>query len=294
MNSTPKKKDPFLGKNVLILIETMRNTFTKTEIKIATYVLENPQNTIYMSLTEVSDTIKVSEGSIVRFCQKLGFTGFHPFKLSLAISEKDDYIGPLKEKTNLGEVNISDIKNYVTSKNIEVIKESTDFISEDSLENCVQRIIETHSLVLSGTGSSGNTVNDAFYKFMRIGINCKISRDIHLQAMMASQLGKKDTLLSISQSGSTLEIVDIAKIAKNSGATVIAITGYARSPLAGFADYVLLTPTRESPFESGALRAKIAQLHVLELLFTAVYMRRKKISEKNIERTASAVAKWIY
>lgn len=289
-----KKKEIFSGKNALTLVETMRHTFTKTENKIAAFVLENSKKTIYMSLTEISDTIKVSEGSIVRFCQKLGFTGFHPFKLALAITEKSEYSRSLKPKDNLGEVSIKEIKDYVTSNNIEVIKETAEFVSEESLENCVQRILETRTLLFSGTGVSGNTASDAFYKFMRIGINCKISSDIHLQAMMASQLGKKDTLLAISQSGSTLEIVDIAEIAKKTGAKIIAITGYARSPLASIADHVLLTPTRESPFESGALRAKIAQLNVLELLFTAVYMRTRKNSEKNIQKTAGAVAKWIY
>ncbi len=67
--------------NVLLTIETLKDSFTKTEKKIATFVVKNPQKVVYMSLTEVSDILKVSEGSIVRFCQKLGYTGFHPLRL---------------------------------------------------------------------------------------------------------------------------------------------------------------------------------------------------------------------
>jgi DNA-binding MurR/RpiR family transcriptional regulator len=70
--------------NVLLTVETLKDSFTKTESRIASFVLENPKKVIYMSLTELSDALKVSEGSIVRFCQKAGFSGFHTFKIPMA------------------------------------------------------------------------------------------------------------------------------------------------------------------------------------------------------------------
>lgn len=278
--------------NVLLTIETLKDSFTKTEKKIATFVVKNPQKVVYMSLTEVSDILKVSEGSIVRFCQKLGYTGFHPFKIALAVSENQESFSSSEFDFNSND--LSSLKNYVAQRHIDVIKNTSEFISEEILESCVEKILTARTMLISGVGASGNTAHDAFYKFMRIGLNCKTSHDAHIQAMIASELREGDVLLAISQSGSTLEIVDIADVARKGGATVIAITGYARSPLARFAHHVLLTPTRESPFESGALRSKIAQLYVLELLFTAVFHRMEDKGKKFIEKTADSVAKWIY
>jgi len=277
--------------NVLLRIETLKNSFTKTETRIATFVLENPGKVIYMSLTELSDALKVSEGSIVRFCQKIGFQGFHPFKIAMAIAEspyKSDSSG-ISDPENLTE-----LKSYVANRYVDVIRDTSEFISEETLRDCVASITSAKTILLAGVGASGNTAQDAFYKFMRIGLNFKYSSDAHLQAMMASQLSKADMLMAISQSGSTLEIVDIANIARGAGCTVMSVTGYARSPLAKVSDHVLLTPTRETPFESGAIRSKVAQLYVLELLFMAVFQKIRTSGQKSIEKTARAVAKWIY
>lgn len=278
------------GKNILLLIETQKDSFSKTGKKIAAYVLKNPEKTAYMSLTELSDTLDVSEGSIVRFSQKLGFTGFHPFKIAVAISQN-------REK-NLSETidwsQKDKLKDFVAQRNIEVIKNTREFIDDKILDDCVDNIVSARTILLCGAAASGNTANDIYYKFMRIGLNCKISPDIHITAMMASQLGKKDVLLAISQSGSTLEIVDIASLAKAKGAKVIAITGYSRSPLTKFADNVILTPIRETPFDSGALQSKISQLYILELLFSAVFFKIKDSGKRKIQETAEAVSKWIY
>lgn len=277
--------------NVLLRVETLKDSFTKTEKRIASYVLSNPTGIIYMSLTELSDTLKVSEGSIVRFCQKIGFTGFHPFKIAVALCEKpkEHFSECLPEPEDL-----KGLKNFIAESYIGVIRDTSKFISEETLRQCVDVIITASSILLVGVGASGNTAQDAFYKFMRFGLNVKYTHDVHLQAMMASQLSGTDTLIAISQSGSTLETVDIAKLAHKTGAKVVSITGYERSPLAKSSDLVLLTPTRETPFESGAIRSKVAQLYVLELLVTAVFRKIEPEGQISIERTAEAVSKWIY
>ncbi len=282
-----------MNKNILAKIETLLPSFTKTEKKIADFVIENHQKVIYMSLTELSDQLSVSEGSIVRFCQKLDLKGFHPFKILLAsiVSLESENRSSEEE---FDSADFDSLKDFLARKHIDVIRDTCDMVNSESLKTCVEIILGSKTILISGVGASGNTAQDAFYKFMRMGINCKTSSDPHILAMMAAQLTKKDLLLAISQSGSTLEIVDIAKISKESGAKVIAITGYSRSPLEKFSDEVLLTPTREAPFESGALRSKVAQLYMLELLVTAVFGQSRKSAEKNIEKTADSVKNWIY
>lgn len=278
--------------NVLLKIESKKFDFTKTEKKIAEYVLKEYNKVVYMSITELSDTLHISEGSIVRFCQKLGFTGFHPFKINLAVtqsnSQKTDDLFELKKG------DMKSLKDFVARRNMEMIENTKQFISEEELEVCVALIRQANQILLCGMGASGNTANDFFYKLVRLGLNCKRATDAHMQAMLSSELKKGDLLIAISQSGSTLETVDIAQNAKKQKAKVISLTGYERSPLTKFSDHVLLTPTKETPFESGAIRSKIAHLFVIELLFSALYLELKDEGLTNIRKTANAVAKWIY
>jgi len=279
-------------RNILLKIESKKHTFTKTENKIAQYVLSEYDKVVYMSITELSDKLKVSEGSIVRFCQKLGFSGFHPFKINLAVTQRD--IKETDDLLDLKKGDMAGLKNFVSKRNIAIIENTKQFISERELSLCVELLKGANQIMISGMGASDNTAGDCFYKLLRLGLNCKKATDAHIQAMLASQLTEGDVLIAISQSGSTLETVDIAQNAKRHGASVISITGYERSPLTKFSDHVLLTPTKESPFESGAIRAKIAQLFVIELLFSALYIEFEETGMKSIKNTADSVAKWIY
>ncbi len=278
--------------NVLLKIESKKHDFTKTEKTLAKYILKEYSRIVYMSITELADKLKVSEGTIVRFCQKLGFTGFHPFKINLAVTQRS-----IEESGELFDIEKGDmktLKHFVAKRNTEMIENTKAFISEESLSTSLSLLKNAKQILVAGLGASGNTAGDCYYKFLRLGLNCKRTVDAHLQAMLASQLTQEDVLVAISQSGSTLEIVDIADNAKKAGAKVISITGYERSPLVKFSDVVLLTPTKETPFESGAIRSKIAQLFVIELLFSALYIDMKKEGITNIKKTADAVAKWIY
>jgi len=271
-----------MAKDVLTFIKMNERSFTKTEKKIMNYILKNTDKVIYMTITELSDELKIGEGTIVRFCQKLGFSGFHPFKIALAECFKPQFEYE------------SDLISKCTNANIEIIRKTAEFLDKRSIDQAINIITKTDKLFILGVGASGITAQDAFYKFMRIGINCVYSPDVHLLSMQLSLGTCEDSVLAISQSGSTSSVVDMARMAKDKNMKVIALTGYLKSPLTQFADIVLLTPTRETPFQSGAIRSKIAQLHVIEILFEGLCIKLQEKAEKSIRITADSVSKWIY
>lgn len=275
-----------MAQDVLLLIKTNQRQFTEKERKLAEFILNFPEKVIDMSITELSDTLNIGQGTIVRFCQKVGLSGFHPFKIALAKS-----IGQQGEA-----IESQDILTQVYMEHVKAIEETSKLLNErkDIVTLCAQKIANCRRLYLLGVGASGITALDAFYKFLRIGIDTRYTIDSHLQAMNLSHCNEKDCVLAFSQSGSTSVIVDMASYAKKCGACVIAITGYNRSPLTAFSDYVLLTSVRETPFQSGAIRSKIAQLHVLEVLFEKTRAILGPAALEATNKTAEAVEKWIY
>jgi len=72
-----------MGKT-LLSIRSHFNGLTKTEQKVALYILENAQDLIYDSVTELAEKADVGETTVLRFCRKMKFQGFQDFKLSLA------------------------------------------------------------------------------------------------------------------------------------------------------------------------------------------------------------------
>jgi len=274
--------------DLLTLLSSQRGVITKKEKIIAQYVLDNPEEVIHMSITELSELLNVGEGTIVRFCQKIGFEGFHSFKIFLAKNIPNS-------KSENEALSSEDILLQIKNNHVNAIAQTYEILrsSKDTLIECAELISKCKRLYIIGVGASGATGLDAYYKFMRIGIDTFFTQDSHLAAMALASATSKDVLLAFSQSGSTSVIVDLAKLAKDNNTKIIAITGHKRSPLADVADYIILTPIREAPFESGAIRSKISQLHVLEALFE-ITKQNVKEADRYIHQTARAVEKWIY
>lgn len=278
--------------NVLPKIRSEYNSLPPSEVKVADYVLQNPEEIIYLSVSELATEVDVSDSTIIRFCKDVGFKGYQEFKLFIAqdlvvtieninedISENDD---------------LETLSKKITFSNKQAIEETMSVLDLDALKTAIDKILKADKIQFYGVGASGITACDAKYKFLRIGKNVDCYTDAHLQAMSAATLGEKDLVVGISHSGSTKDVVDSCKIAGEAGATVICITGHNKSPITRVSDIKLLTATKEGPLGSGALRSKIAQLHMLDLIFTGVSLKQKEQTIEFTEKTAKAVIDKLY
>ena len=115
---------------ILIIIETYKNSFTKSEERIVEYLKNNLLAIIYMSITELAEAINVGETTIIRFCKKIGFKGFHEFKISLA---QDN----IEVTENQDSITLSD---KIYDNIIEVLRNSKQLIDQ-------QKVIEAVTLM---------------------------------------------------------------------------------------------------------------------------------------------------
>lgn len=263
------------------MMEQRKSDFTKSDAKISDYILNNKEKIIYHSLTEMAEACGVAEATLLRFFRKLDYKGFQDFKFMLAQeistvtieSEDDSYI--------------SKVKNNV----IQVISDTSEVIQEDVLDQAIDRIGSSTDVVIFGIGSSGIAAMDMQNRLMRIGKNASVITDPHFQIMRAASMTEETLVIAISLTGSTKDIVDAVSAAKESGATVIALTSYTKSPLTKYADLVLLSSAKESPLDSGSLVSKISQLFLIDLICTGLTMKNvkeaKAIKLKISENTSS-------
>jgi len=274
------------------LIRSYYPSFTPAEQRIADFILSNPREVIYMSVTELAERCGVGDGTVVRFAQDIGFSGYQELKLTLS----RDLVGPFENVLEdvSPEDSLDDIVRKITNKNLKAITDTTRLIDIDSLKKAIEIISQSRKVEFYGVGASGFTALDAKYKFLRIGIVCDALTDPHLQAMSAATLTSKDVAVGISHSGATKDTIDSLKVAKNAGAKTICITNFIHSPITEVSDIVLLTASPESPLASGAIRSKIAQLHILDLIFTGVAMRLGDQALRYTEKTAQAVLNKLY
>lgn len=276
-----------MKKPITEVISSYYPSLTNSERKVATFVLENFDKVIYYSVTDLAEESGVGETTVLRFCRKVGVKGYQEFKLTIAqnLSENDND-KHTSEKGNL--------VNSISSNTIKAIENTASMITEAELDKAIDMLSRAKSIHFFGVGTSAITAQDAKSRLLRIGIASEAIVDSHLQAMSAAALTEEDVVVGLSLSGSTRDTLELMEIANSTGAKIIAITFYSRSPITHFADLVLLGGAKESPLEGGSLTAKISQLYVVDLLCTGLALFAKDHSLDMKKKTAKAVVNKIY
>jgi glucokinase len=115
---------------------------------------------------------------------------------------------------------------------------------------------------------------DAQFKFMRFGIASNAYTDARLQVLAAGVLKPGDAVVIISSTGRIAELLDVADIARERGATVVAITA-SQSPLAKKADIALIVDHPEDVNTQLPMVSRVLHLLVIDILAVGVSMRRQ-------------------
>ncbi|GIN71584.1 hypothetical protein J14TS2_20590 [Bacillus sp. J14TS2] len=108
--------------------------------------------------------------------------------------------------------------------------------------------------------------------------------------MTAVTLKKNDLVIGFSVSGSPIDTMNTLKLAKKSGAKVIAVTNYARSPITSIADISLVTAGKQFPLKGGSLLNKISQLLIVDLICLGLMKYDEQLARRMLEKTANSVA----
>ncbi|MUG45796.1 MurR/RpiR family transcriptional regulator [Paenibacillus woosongensis] len=276
--------------SIFTSIHSKYNNLTNTEKKVADYVLENAASVVYMSITDLADACNVGESSIFRFCKSLSYKGYQEFKIALAHSITVDNEIPQLTDQVLMDDSIDQVASKVLSSNISALNETFNLLNIEKIDQAIDYLIGADRILFFGVGSSLITAMEAKVKFMRITNKAECTFDSHLQMMSAALMSERDVAVIISYSGSTKDNIEVAKKAKERGATVISITRFVKSPLTSYSDLTLLCGANEGPLQGGSLSAKISQLYLLDVLYTEYFKRSKEQSVANKENTAAAVS----
>ena len=122
------KKGKYMSASSLILdIQLSYNQFTKTEKKIADFIIQNTNQVLFMSITELSESCGVADASVHRFCRTMGVKGYQEFKMKLSLSATPDGdIGQEKE-TEIEDSNINSLEfklDKILQGHISALKET--------------------------------------------------------------------------------------------------------------------------------------------------------------------------
>ncbi len=272
----------------LPFIRALYPSLRPAERKVADFILSHPTEVAAMSSVELAHRAGVSDSTVIKCSQHLGFEGFSQLKLALVRELATIPVSAFGEVTP--EDSVQEIKDKVFHSNAQALTDTAKVLDHTELERAAAKILEARRVDFFGVGASGIVALDAQLKFMRIGIDSGCYPDSHVQATRAALLLPDDVAVVITHSGQTRDAVEVLQLARKAGAATICITNYPTSPAARLSDIVLLTSAQETDLRSGALGSRLAQLTVVDCLFMAVAIRRHEQAMEYLTRTRAALA----
>lgn len=280
--------------NLLINIRNNYESLTRSEKKIADFILNKGNEILSLSISQLAIKCGTSEASVSRFCRTLNLNNYQTLKISLSHELADEKISERKrmlyEKISDRD-SVKEIVEKIFMGNVEAIEATSKILNTDRVGKAINVLDKANSIAVFGVGASAIVGLDIQYKFSRIGIPTFMYLDSHMQITTASLMKKGDVALAISNSGKTKDVLDALSIAKKNGATTISITQVGDSPINKLSDIVLNTVYVENNFRSGATSSRIAQLTILDSVFMGVACRRYDDVVKKLEITRNALDK---
>lgn len=238
---------------VITQIKSTYSSLTKSEQKVGEFILNNIDKIAYMSVTEVAKNCSVGEATVLRFCRRLGYNGFHGFKKEI--------IGIVQEEKK---VETNKVDDEVFDEMSTMLEHTLQVQDLDTINKVAEEIKKANNIFIYGLGLSRLCAKAAEIRLSFLGYRVYAFEDKHIQLLKANLVSEDDVVIGLSVSGSTRETVKNIEIAKKNGATIIGITNYNPSPLADLSDYVLLSASKEVMETGTTLVTLTSQIFIIE------------------------------
>ena len=262
-----------IEKKVLDKILCVYKNLYEAEKKIADYVINNKEKVIEMTVSELATQSNVSEATIVRFCKKCDFKGFHDLKINIAkemVNSNNDKISNELDFNNISQ----SLQNILANK-IEELKQTISMIHEEDIKKILDAIKKARVVQFAAVGNTIPVAMDGTYKFNQLGIASVTNTIWETQLAFAYTLTNKDVVIVISNSGSSKKLVTLLEIANKRQATTISITNHENSPVANESKYHINTATREKLFLDEFSFSRVSAMVVIEALYLLLTRDKK-------------------
>lgn len=281
--------------NCLLRIRTHYPMLAQSDRKLADFLLAAPERIRHLSSQQLAEEAGISQSSVVKFSQKLGFKGFPAMKLAISealASGQNPHSVPVHNQI-LGDDPLRQVGEKLIKENSAAMHASLDINPEEKLLASVSLLRNARRILLVGMGASGLVAKNLSWKLMKIGINAVAEQDMHALLATVQAMSAQDVLLAISYSGERREINLAADEALRVGAKILAVTGFTPNALQQRATLCLYTIAEEQTTRSAAISSTSAQMMLTDLLFMALVQQDLENAPRRIRHSAALIKRLV-
>ena len=276
--------------NVFDTISQSYYELTAAERKTADYVLKHRDRSQYLSIGELAEESGVAEATVSRFCRRLGYKGYNAFKLAIANAGAVKLDAADPDRPMRGSDDPIELARKLYAVESEAMLQTLSLLRPAELDRAVAILRGARKVLCMGQGGSMILAAEAAHLFSVCEGKYFPVSDSHMQIIAAATLTAEDAVLFFSYSGATRDMMETLNVVRSQGAKTVLITRFPRSPGAQLADVVLQCGSNENPLQHGSVPARIAQLFLLDILFTRVCLSEPDACRQSRKRIAEALA----
>lgn len=268
--------------NLTSLIVSRMADFSKGQKRIAQYILEHYDEAAFMTAFRLGETVGVSESTVVRFAAELGFDGYPELQKAVQELVRSKLNSIQRIEVTRARMADDEVLDNILSYDMANIRQTLDELPRDTFYNAVDAIIRARKVYIFGAGSCRSLANFiAYYLKMLVS-------DVHLVYTSSEmeileemfEINEEDVLIGLSFPRYSSKAVKTLHFAHSRKAKIVAITDSQLSPIASYADYLLLAHSDMATI----VDSLVAPLSIINALIVAVSVKtldrnRDKLNE---------------
>ena len=265
--------------NLLNIIEERFSGFSKGQKSIAQYILEHYEKAAYMTAAKLGSLAGVSESTVVRFADELGFAGYPGLQRALRELVRTNLTSFQRVEVSDSIMGDKDVLEQVLLSDAEKIRRTLESIDREAFDKAVDNIVNAKRIYIIGVRSSATLAGFLHYNLQMVFDNLTLVQTTSGNEMFEQimRIGEGDVMVAISFPRYSKRIIKAVEFAKRNGADVVALTDRASSPIAKEADQLLTANSDMASF----VDSLVAPLSIINAIIASVTRKKRdEITER--------------
>ena len=248
---------------------------TESEEQMARFVVKHTKEVLKLNIEQFATMNYVSNSSVVRFCQKLGFKGYSDFKLKLALEINTFLLNNQRIEVDMPILpNATDSEISTTFLNLyhQTITDVHQNLDMAQLHK-VARVLENASFIsIWATGPSELVALDFYYRIKRLGyvVQCEPVTGFH--HVPIQRRTDNEVALIVSTYGNSQRVREWVVANRDKNVPIILITLNEDSPFLKIVEYPVSVDTSEKRYpKMGHFASRTAMHYVIDCLYTIIF-----------------------